>query len=170
MNTCTVCRHDERLVIEQMLVNGKSHQSIADRFGVSRSAVQRHGAKCVPDVIAQAKQAEAELRGLRIVDRVRRFDQYVDEVIERARNPEPVVEVLANGETVTHPVPPNDRIILQAIKEGRANAELVAKMLGDLPPEDGADKARKALLDPETARMVAEVEERISGGSDAGNP
>lgn len=161
---CTICGHDDRLNMEQALVNGKSLNQVATQFGVARSSLNRHKNNCVAETIAVAKQAQAELRGLRLVDRVRMMDQYVDEVIHRARHPEPVTEVLPDGETITKTPPPNDRIILAAVKEARSNAELVAKMLGDIPPEDAADKARAALLSPETTALAAELEERISAG------
>jgi hypothetical protein len=39
---CSICRHANRTEIEKNVINGETLRDIAGRFGVSRSAVQRH--------------------------------------------------------------------------------------------------------------------------------
>ena len=40
--TCTVCRHPQRGEIEAALESGQSYRDTSSRFGVSKSALERH--------------------------------------------------------------------------------------------------------------------------------
>ena len=56
---CTVCIHPQRTEIEKALLDGESYQSIADRFGLSKTAVGSHKRNGhIEQHIAEAKKAE----------------------------------------------------------------------------------------------------------------
>jgi hypothetical protein len=61
---CTVCRHSERARIEFARVSGASLVSIAESFGVKRSAIWRHMENHVTDADRAVYLADVDLKGL----------------------------------------------------------------------------------------------------------
>ncbi len=55
---CTTCAHAERPAIDLLLVNGRDVRDVAERFGLSKSSVDRHRANHLPAELAKAKAAE----------------------------------------------------------------------------------------------------------------
>ena len=46
--TCTVCRHPQRVAIDQELVRGLPFRHIAERFGTTATGLFRHRAAHIP--------------------------------------------------------------------------------------------------------------------------
>jgi transposase-like protein len=55
--TCSVCGHDQRPAIDQALVSGATYRTIADRFGLSETALKRHKREHLPAHVAKAGEA-----------------------------------------------------------------------------------------------------------------
>ena len=55
---CTACGHADRAEIDRALVAGLTFRTIADRFGLSETALKRHKADHLPATMAKAKAAE----------------------------------------------------------------------------------------------------------------
>jgi hypothetical protein len=55
--TCTACSHPQRPEIDQALVEGATYRTIADRFGLSETALKRHKADHLPGHVARAQEA-----------------------------------------------------------------------------------------------------------------
>lgn len=54
---CTVCGHQERPEIDRALVDRATFRTIADRFGLSETALKRHRKDHLPGHVAMAKEA-----------------------------------------------------------------------------------------------------------------
>lgn len=93
---CSICGHPSREAIDRELVNAVSFsfRDIAGRYGVSRSALERHKAAHLPAALARAKDADQttadlavlhELRG--IFDRVAKLSNAVDDWLTDPEDP-----------------------------------------------------------------------------------
>jgi hypothetical protein len=68
---CTVCSHPNRAEIDQVLVAGElPFRTIADRFGLSQTALKRHRAEHVPVKIATAKAAQEVTEAGSLLDQI----------------------------------------------------------------------------------------------------
>ena len=65
--SCTVCQHPSRAEIDSLLVEGVSLRDIAGRWGLSKSALDRHKADHLPALLVKAKDAQQELTASRIL-------------------------------------------------------------------------------------------------------
>lgn len=113
---CTICGHPKRKAIDRALANGEALRVIAARYGTSPQTLTRHKRKCVAPALEEARQAEqaasvemvldvrAELRGL----------------IERTR------QILDKPDT--------QKLEVAALREMRANLDLMARLNGELGP------------------------------------
>jgi hypothetical protein len=54
---CTICSHAQRSEIDRSLVDGATYRTIADRFGLSETALKRHKAEHLPAKVAKAQEA-----------------------------------------------------------------------------------------------------------------
>jgi hypothetical protein len=61
---CSICRHVDRARIELARVSGVSLESIAERFGVTRSSIWRHMQDHVSDADRAIYLADVDLKGL----------------------------------------------------------------------------------------------------------
>jgi hypothetical protein len=114
---CTVCGHPDREAIEGALVAGETYRTIADRSGLSKTALIRHKAEHLPAAIAQATAAAAVVHGDTLLDQVRDLQRRALGILDKAEAA-------------------NDlRTALLAIREARGNLELLAKLLGELQAE-----------------------------------
>ncbi len=60
--TCSICSHAQRADIDAALLAGEPERTIADRFGISKSALHRHRQH-----IAEAVQAQQALTAARLL-------------------------------------------------------------------------------------------------------
>src|ERR671911_251508 len=55
--TCTVCTHDQSHSINEDLVRRVSYRDITGRYGVSKSAAQRHAQEHIPRLLVEAYES-----------------------------------------------------------------------------------------------------------------
>ena len=55
--TCTACSHPQRPEIDRALVDGTTYRTIADRYGLSETALKRHKSDHIPGHVAKAQDA-----------------------------------------------------------------------------------------------------------------
>ncbi len=55
---CSVCTHPQRAAIDKALVDPGTYRSIADRFGLSETALKRHKSEHLPGHVAKAQEAK----------------------------------------------------------------------------------------------------------------
>jgi hypothetical protein len=112
--TCIVCRHPQREAIENALIAGDSLRDIERRFGVSDDALDRHRKVDIPELMAQSKQALAEVRGDTLYERLRTLSSETQDILHEAKQSK------------------NPDLALRAIKRIERQLELEAKLLGQL--------------------------------------
>src|SRR5215213_7422707 len=114
--TCTVCGHEHRYEIEDILVSrSKPYRDIARRYGVSKDAVGRHVSEGhVSDLIKLAADAERAARADGLLDRIEALHSRTLAILE------------ATEETNEH------RTALAAIREARSNLELIGEVTKEL--------------------------------------
>ncbi len=130
MPRCTVCAHPERAAIDAAVLAGGSKRAVATQYGLSAEAVQRHKAH-IPPALAKAHEAKEVARADSLLGMVR--SQY-DRALRHIDASEQVLKQAKRSK--------NRRDILEAIRtagvpmrEARRNLELLAKMIGQIPPD-----------------------------------
>lgn len=125
---CTVCRHDERALIDAALVSGTPARQLAARYGLSDDSVSRHNAAHLPVRLVQAAAAGeaaqaddllAEVR--KRTDRVARLADVAEGLIRRAYEAGDLRTAAAAVNAATG-----------ASREVRGCLELLAKLRGEL--------------------------------------
>jgi hypothetical protein len=53
---CTVCSHKDVEEINSLLLSGEAYRTIADRFGLSKTALIRHKESHIPELLAKSKE------------------------------------------------------------------------------------------------------------------
>jgi hypothetical protein len=176
---CQVCEHPSVLGINQAILNGKSYRAISRdyRIGSERSGsfkadhakVRRHAEGCMATSFQKVQEANLTAQGEAIHARMKYLDEQVDVAIADALKGEPQMI----GDT---PLLEDDgsvkmvrsmghvRALLAAVREGRQNAALVAKLAGAMPDEDAdaLEHARKGLEDPAVRALVQQMEQRLA--------
>lgn len=131
---CTVCRHPERDAIDAALVNAVgTFRDIAGRFGVSKTAVHRHGADHLPAHLAKAAEAADYAASDSLLDRLRGLNRETADVLKAAKSAA------------------NHDLRLKAIARAEKQLELEARLLGEL--QEGA--TINVVLSPEWAMVRA---------------
>jgi len=113
MKTCAVCNHPRRAEIDRLLVEKVSLRDIAGRFGVSRSALSRHGGH-IPGALVAAKEAGKVADAGTLLDQVQGLVVRATGILDRAEQ---------GGE---------HQAALGAIRELRGCLELLGKLNGEL--------------------------------------
>ena len=175
MRTCAVCEHESVSAINAAILNRKSYRSIAVNFriGSNRSGtfrpdhkkVLRHAEKCMAASFEAVQEANLNVQGRAIQERLKHLEDQVDVAIADALKGEPVmvgdVPMLDDeGKPLYVRRVGHLRVLLAAVREGRHNQELVAKLAGAMPDEDteALEASRKSLEDPEVRKLVQQVE------------
>jgi hypothetical protein len=114
MRTCTVCAHPERAEIDRRTVLRLPYRTIADQFGVSKTALIRHAKQHLPETLRLAEQARKAEEADRLLWDLRRL---------QARTLAALGEAEGAGDLPT---------ALRAVKEARENLTLMMKARGDL--------------------------------------
>lgn len=169
---CRVCTHDSRPAIEQAILNGKAHAAVAKTFGFTytrskdgkvlgdHKVIANH-IDHMGDAFRKAMDERDLASGEALALRLRNLEAEVDKVLERANEGRPVMvgdTPLLDDEGRTVMVYDN-RVILAAVAQARANVEMMAKLAGKIEtdPED-LDTVRKHLTSPKARRLLAELE------------
>jgi len=111
---CTICSHADRLDIDRGIIAGLPYRDIAGRFAVSKSAIERHASDHISKLISRARDLRDWLNADQLVGELRVLREVVLGILEEAR---------ADGDHAT---------ALQAIGRLEKQAELVARLLGEL--------------------------------------
>ncbi len=111
---CTVCRHPQRVAIDQSLVAGGSLRDIAGQYGLSKSAVERHQAEHLPATLVRGEEARQEAHALDVVTQLKTINAVSMHILKEARDAH-------NGD-----------LALKAVDRIQKQIELQAKLLGEL--------------------------------------
>ena len=108
---CTVCAHPDAVLInEAMVVEGKSNRAIASHYGLGREAVRRHK-EHIPKLLLKARENLDAYTAASILSKIETLQHETLEQLEGAKD---------DGDR---------RVVLGAIREQRANLELVARLM-----------------------------------------
>jgi len=111
---CTVCTHPQRQVIDEALIAGAGLRDIAGRFGLSKSALERHKANHLPASLAQAKEAAEVAQADDLLGELRKLQRITLGLLSKA---------YSAGDL---------RTAVSAVGQARGNLELFGKLLGQL--------------------------------------
>jgi hypothetical protein len=111
---CTVCAHAEREAIDKLLVAGEGLRDIAGRYGLSKSALERHKANHLPASLAQAKEAAEVAQADDLLGQLRKLQRITLGLLSKA---------YSAGDL---------RTAVAAVGQARGNLELLGKLLGQL--------------------------------------
>jgi hypothetical protein len=114
---CSVCTHPARPTITDLLIRRVSYRRIADRFGVSETAVSRHTNEHLAGYVQQALASYDEHEGLKVVRKLEGMLERLDAFLETAE---------ANQDA---------REFVMVAAELRKELELIAKLEGELAVE-----------------------------------
>jgi len=67
---CETCRSDNRSAVDIALTSGKPAAAVASNYGLSRSSVTRHQARCIPARLVRAAESREELTAKGLVDKL----------------------------------------------------------------------------------------------------
>ena len=116
---CTVCWHEARPEIEAAIIGKHRQQDIANRFGLSKSAVGRHSRNHMDKGMVQAQRAEIErLQGSGSIE------DRLDAMLKKAE------DILWKAETAS-----SVDTQIRALAECRKQVELLAKVIGQVKDE-----------------------------------
>jgi hypothetical protein len=114
MTTCKVCNHEEVNAINEKLVTGVPLRDLEKTYDVGRMSLFRHREKHLPKTLIKAQALKEESAADDLLDRVEGlFDQAQD------------LMTIAKEDGKYAPA-------VAALKECRANLELIGKLLGEL--------------------------------------
>jgi hypothetical protein len=133
--TCTVCAHEDAVLInEALVVQGQSNRAITRQYSLSKDAIRRHR-KHIPELLLKASQAMEVAEADALLDQVRDLQQHALDILDKAEEA---------GEL---------RTALVAISQARGNLELLGKLAGELQQE-GATNIQIALVEhPDFQRL-----------------
>lgn len=112
--TCTVCRSEARNTVDEALVAGTPHRSVAEQHGLSASAVFRHQQSHLPAAIVRAHELSEVAHGEGLLTQIRQLQS-------------DALGILAKAEKAG-----DLRTALMAVREVRGTLELVGKVTGEL--------------------------------------
>jgi hypothetical protein len=133
--TCSVCNHDEVHAINVGLVAREPYRAIALRYGISKDALKRHAQEHIPKMLVEARKAVERADADDLLDRVEALQTRTLVILEASEN---------SGEL---------RTALGAIREARANLELLAKLLGELDERPQVN----ILIAPEVQQVILQA-------------
>ena len=115
---CTICSHEQRFAIEELLATRQStYRGIARKYGVSEDAVSRHvKAGHVSQLLALAADAERAARADSLLDRIEALHSRTLAILAAVEGTD------EHGTT------------LAAIREARRNLELIGEVTRELDP------------------------------------
>jgi hypothetical protein len=113
---CTICTHEKRFDIEELLATRQaSYRNVAQRFGVSLDAVGRHvRSGHIGALLALAADAERAAQADTLLDRIEALHRRTLAILEAVEDTDEY------------------RTALAAIREARANLELIGQVTKEL--------------------------------------
>ena len=113
---CTICSHEQRFAIEELLATRQStYRGIARTYGVSEDAVSRHvSSRHVSQLISLAADAERAARADTLLDRIEGLQRRIEEFLSRVEHTD------------------NYSATLGAFREMRSNLELIGEVTKEL--------------------------------------
>jgi len=121
---CSVCVHPKQGLIDKAIVAGESYRDIAGRYGLSRSAVERHANGHLPTTLVEAEEAKEAVRAGDLLNEVNSLKDRALTILDTAEKAE------------------DWRTALGCIKEARGSIELLAKMIVALQTSAEVDVLR----------------------------
>ncbi len=115
--TCTICSHKDSEKINKELIEGTPYRDIAGRFGVSRSALERHKENHLPGGLIKAKQIEEVTEASSIIERLINLTNETMDIYRAVKKAK------------------DYDLALKALARAEKQAELQAKLLGELQQE-----------------------------------
>ena len=82
---CTVCDHPQREEIDMQLVCGESYRTIADHFGLSKTALIRHKESHIPDALVEAQDAGEVAQADDLLAQVKALQDEAQSILGEAR-------------------------------------------------------------------------------------
>jgi len=143
---CTICSHPQRAAIDKALVTGgATFRNIAQRWGLSTTAVFRHRAEHLPAALLKAQEAEEVRQALDVIVQLKFINGAALTVLRDAR---------ASGE---------GELVLKAVDRVMKQIELQAKLLGDLDDRPVVN----VLVSPEWVQLRAQLVHALAPYPDA---
>jgi hypothetical protein len=113
---CSICIHKDRADIEEAFLAGNSYRNIAERFSLSSAGIHRHK-KHIVETLALSQEARDMVRADGLLLQVQDLQARTRNILDAAEDAKDL------------------RTALVAIREARRNAELLAKLTGELQQE-----------------------------------
>lgn len=133
---CTICGDPRRPEAEALIAAGVSVRQAAKQTGLSYQSLDRHQRNCARQAIVKAAESREVALGSSILDRVEDLQTKTMQLYEDARNGR--VVQLPNGETL--PQVPDATAARLALGTARKNLELIARLTGQLDPQENTDR------------------------------
>lgn len=156
----TICSHSGRPEIDQALVDGVTYRMIADRFGLSETALKRHKKEHLPAHVAKAKEAEQVADADDLLQQIKALRNRAISILQKAERAGDYRTALmgireARGcvETLMEVEGELDRRAVVNVTVSAEWVDLRAVILGTLQPY------------PEAAQELASKLQAIEGGS-----
>ena len=111
---CTVCTSSHRDQIDEGLVGGRSHLSLAGEFGVNRSSIRRHAANHLPLTLARVTDRVEDARGMSLLERIENLYERANAILIALEQSGRAAQALAG------------------VRELRAICELLGRATGEL--------------------------------------
>ncbi len=144
---CSVCRHPDRPAIDKALVSGAALRDVAGRYGLSKSAVERHGNEHLPATMLKAQEATDVRHAIDVVQQLKAINSVCLSVLKDARD-------MRDGD-----------LALKAVDRIQRQIELQAKLIGQLDERPVVNvlvtsewmQVRAAIIDALAAHPAARV-------------
>jgi hypothetical protein len=150
MPRCTVCTHTDRDVIDGALMRGTGLGTVAKKFGLAKSSVARHRARCV------RRELAALTLETRHVGKIVRDGNFLDEL---GRLQADAHRIRRRAEKAG-----NFQAALAAIAQLTRIVELLCKLRGDLRPASSTVNVAVAVSGNESGgHLVAKLSSLIAG-------
>jgi hypothetical protein len=107
--TCTVCKHSDREAIDRALLAKEGYRNIAERFGISTTALVRHRQEHLMPELVKAHDVAEVGRAESLLDDIRRTELRLEDLY-KAATAEIMTPSLKKGD---------NRMALLAIREAR---------------------------------------------------
>jgi transposase len=119
---CSICVHPQATAIAKDLIAGVSYRDIAGRFGISKSALERHRAH-IEQALAKAQNkatAKGEAEAETLLDRLKAMNSETLSILRSAKKAK------------------NPDLALRAIARLEKQAEIEGRLLGELHDHSGS--------------------------------